>query len=309
MNRKKIKLLSPGRANNEILFFQQWFAEAWVACGGELVEKKKWPHILSVVLGRNWPSFYFRRKDRLIVLASGRVESASWPNLLTSEVIPMMWDLWPDKVAPFCRFVRRHHIKNILCTASHTAKQLRELLPNVDIIWIPEGIKADLYPQGGLLKNRPIDILSYGRQMISVTDKLRDLAVSDKLNVLFREGDAHLFSTFDDLVNGLQSSKITICYPQSVTHPERAQNIETLTQRYWEAMLSGTLLVGHAPQELIEVCGYNPEIELGDNPVAVIRDVLMHIEDYQELADKNRKCAEEKAGWDKRMPEIMEILK
>lgn len=309
MNQKKIKLLSVGKANNEILFFQQWFAEAWVACGGELLENKKWPHILSVVFGRNWPSFHFRRKDRLIVLGCGRIESAAWPNLLTSEIIPMMWDLWPDKIAPFCRFVRRHNIKTILCAASYTAIQLRELLPKVDIFWIPEGINVDAYPMGGLLKDRPIDMLSYGRQMNIVVDKLRILANDEKYDILFREGDAHLFVTFNDLVKGLQSSKITICYPQSVTHPERAQDIETLTQRYWEAMLTGTLLVGHAPKELIEVCGYNPVIELGDNPVTIVRDVLMHIKDYQELADKNRNCAEEKAGWDKRMPKIMEILK
>ena len=94
-----------------------------------------------------------------------------------------------------------------------------------------------------------------------------------------------------------------------MTHSERAQNIETLTQRYWEAMLTGTLLVGHAPQELINVCGYNPVIELGDNPTQVIKEILSNVESYQTLAERNRECAEEKAEWDKRMTEIMEILK
>lgn len=304
------RLLSPGAIGDSVAFYQHWFADAWEMMGGSVVSNNTmWPHALRVVLGRNWPGFNFSRKNRLLVLGSGRVESVSWPKLLTHEIVPFLWDVWPDKIAPLIRFVRRNKIRTLFCTSSQVVEILKSSLSGVDIYWIPEGIKVDTYPKGDNLKNRPVDILSYGRQMIPVTDKLRDLALSEKLNVLFREGDAHLFSTFDDLVNGLQSSKITICYPQSVTHPERAQNIETLTQRYWEAMLTGALLVGHAPKELIEVCGYNPVIELGDDSVKVVRDILSNIEDYQELADKNRKCAEEKAGWDKRMPEIMEILR
>lgn len=304
------RLLSPGAIGDSVAFYQHWFADAWEMMGGSVVSNNTmWTHALRVVLGRNWPGFNFSRKNRLLVLGSGRVESVSWPKLLTHEIVPFLWDVWPDKIAPLIRFVRRNKIRTLFCTSSQVVEILKSSLSGVDIYWIPEGIKVDAYPKGDNLKNRPVDILSYGRQMIPVTDKLRDLALSEKLNVLFREGDAHLFSTFDDLVNGLQSSKISICYPQSVTHPERAQNIETLTQRYWEAMLTGALLVGHAPKELIEVCGYNPVIELGDDSVKVVRDILSNIEDYQELADKNRKCAEEKAGWDKRMPEIMEILR
>ena len=305
-----VRLLSPGAVGDSVAFYQHWFAEACEAAGGIVVSNNTiWPHAARVVLGRNWPGFNFSRKNKLLVLGSGRVESVSWPKLLTHEIVPFLWDVWPDKIVPLIRFVRRNKIRTLFCTSSQVVEILKSSLSGVDIYWIPEGIKIEAYPKGENLKNRPVDILSYGRQMISVTDKLRDLALSDKLNVLFRESDAHLFSTFDDLVKGLQSSKITISYPQSVTHPERAQNIETLTQRYWEAMLTGTLLVGHAPQELIEVCGYNPVIELGDNPMAVVRDVLTNIEDYQELVNKNRACAEEKAGWDKRMIEILEIFK
>jgi hypothetical protein len=268
-----------------------------------------WPHALRVVLGRNWPGFNFSRKNRLLVLGSGRVESVSWPKLLTHEIVPFLWDVWPDKIVPSIRFIRRNKIRTLFCTSSQVVEILKSSLSGVDIHWIPEGIKVEAYLKGDNLKNRPVDILSYGRQMNAVVDQLRVIVNDEKLDALFREGDAHLFSTFDDLVQGLQLSKMSICYPQSVTHPNRAQNIETFTQRYWEAMLTGSLLVGHAPQELIDVCGYNPVIELGDNPTQVIKEILSNVEDYQVLADRNRACAEEKAGWDKRMTEIMEILK
>ena len=117
-----------------------------------------------------------------------------------------------------------------------------------------------------------------------------------------------LFPDFDSMVAGIRSSKITICYPQCDTKPWRAGNIETLTQRYWEGMLSGTLIAGRAPKELIDLCGYNPVITFGEHPAQQIEDVLDHIEDYQELADRNRKYAEENADWSKRIPIVMKAL-
>ena len=41
-----------------------------------------------------------------------------------------------------------------------------------------------------------------------------------------------------------------------------AGDIETLTQRYWENMLSRIIMVGHAPKELVDLIGYNPIIEI-----------------------------------------------
>ena len=34
-----------------------------------------------------------------------------------------------------------------------------------------------------------------------------------------------------------------VCFPQCDTNPMKAGNLETLTQRYWEAMLSGWSLI------------------------------------------------------------------
>lgn len=42
---------------------------------------------------------------------------------------------------------------------------------------------------------------------------------------------------------------------------------------------------------------------------ALIRDVLEHIDDYQELVDKNRETAERLGSWDVRMEWLMEKLR
>ena len=88
-------------------------------------------------------------------------------------------------------------------------------------------------------------------------------------------------------------AKVTIALPRSMTQPEIAGDIETLTQRYWECMFSRMVMVGHAPQELVDFIGYNPVVELRDDISAedLIADVLEHIDDYQPLVDRNRATA------------------
>ena len=106
------------------------------------------------------------------------------------------------------------------------------------------------------------------------------------------------------------NAKVTIALSRSITQPEIAGDIETLTQRYWECMFSRMVMVGHAPQELIDFIGYNPVIELSDKISAEeqIADVIEHIEDYQPLVDKNHDTAERLGSWDMRMKWLMEEL-
>ena len=70
------------------------------------------------------------------------------------------------------------------------------------------------------------------------------------------------------------------------------------------------VMVGHAPQELIDFIGYNPVIELSDkiSPEEQIADVIEHIVDYQSLVDKKRETAEKLGSWDVRMKWLMSEL-
>ena len=90
-----------------------------------------------------------------------------------------------------------------------------------------------------------------------------------------------------------------------------AGDVETLTQRYWECMLSGTLIVGHAPKELVDLLGYNPVIELetDEDIGSRLSQILDNISSYQELADKNLAVARENASWDTRMTRLLPQLR
>jgi hypothetical protein len=93
------------------------------------------------------------------------------------------------------------------------------------------------------------------------------------------------------------------------THPENAGNLETLTQRYWEAMLSRCLIVGRAPKELTDLIGYNPVVDVDWNaPEDQLTHILSHIADYQGFVNKNYTVALKYASWDNRIKQVKSIL-
>ena len=74
-----------------------------------------------------------------------------------------------------------------------------------------------------------------------------------------------------------------------MTHHERAVGVETATLRYLEGMASKCLIVGHCPQELADLFGYNPVIEarLNASGAQLMREILPNIGRYQGLVDQN----------------------
>lgn len=79
-------------------------------------------------------------------------------------------------------------------------------------------------------------------------------------------------------------------------------------------MLSRIVMVGHAPQELVDLIGYNPVIEVAidesseENFRKEVKKILDHIEDYQPLVDRNRDVAVKMAPWELRMQHVKEWL-
>lgn len=120
------------------------------------------------------------------------------------------------------------------------------------------------------------------------------------------ESEGEIIYTNEQLYEAMGDAKITIALPRSITQPKVAGNIETLTQRYWECMLSRMVMVGHAPMELTELIGYNPVIELErEHAPKQIHYILTHIEDYQYLVDRNHKTAMQLGDWTQRIQDVM----
>ena len=298
---------------DDFQFFRQWITEEWARDGGTIKKDLSLPWLAKVAVAKLGLVFplpgIFRKKTKLIVTCGGDPAYMVWPWCYRYELVPVVWDCWPRYWQRMDRFIKRLNIKTIFCTSSQTAAYLRKENPNLTAVWLPEGVKSDEYPVGGPLRDRSIDILELGRQMPSVHNALVSSEGCRKINHVYSKSGELLFKDFKELTNGLRQSKVTVCYPRCDTNPEQAKDIETLTQRYWECMLSGTVIAGRAPKELIEICGYNPVVDLGEDITENILRIVNNIDHYQELVDKNRKCAEQKADWRYRLPIIKKAFK
>ena len=183
----------------------------------------------------------------------------------------------------------------------------------IKAFWIPVGIDISDYSKGENLASREIDVYELGRQMRNYHQILENTLGKGQLVCNKYDSNGALlqlaYPTAQDLLEHLNKTKIIISFPQADTHPERAGGLETLTQRYWEAMLSGCLILGRAPQELIDFIGYNPVIDIDwSAPENQILSILSNIAQYQKWVDKNYETARNLASWDLRIQQIKTIL-
>lgn len=278
-------------------YFTYWFVEAWRRLGGCVKADSSLPHLLRVGCGRYLGFNCMRLKGKLVVCGWHRIESATWPWNYFWEVVPMMWDLWPCNYKYFVRYLKLNRVRLAFITSTVNVARLRQDLPNVRFVWIPEAVEISAYPRGPILKNRRIDVLSYGRQNEKLHEILAEAA--GRGDIKYQRGAGF---ELESLIRDLHSSRITITYPRSYTNPEIAGNVETLTIRYWEAMLTGVVMVGKAPKELVDVCGYDPVVPMDEaNCMSVIMHILKNIGQYQGMVERNRKTAELYGGWEDRL--------
>lgn len=294
-----------------MLPFQQPIYDRWASTGIKSKMHKSIARFLHYPIYHGNVSFklpFWRTgNDAKLMFVSGtHPDIMLFPYTYTNEIIPIIWDCWPDYVPSVKRIFDKCLIKVAFFTSQQTAELFKSLYPQKNIYFLPEAINTTLYYQGKCLNERTIDILEYGRSNAEVHTQLLEVS---NINHVYSKNGEHLFKDFTDLSLSISESKIVICYPRSVMEPNLAKGIETLTQRYWECMYSGALIVGKAPKELIDIAGYNPVIEAGvENIKDVVTSVLSNPQHYQRLADDNRLLAMENGDWINRLDFIKDVL-
>ena len=320
--KKILKAVSPF-IHPGFLNFKMMPYEAWKRNGGE-VAKVHYPWRWFHGAAYRWelPTIWKCRKEaRLRFVEPVSLKFDSFPDYARYEVVPMFWDCWPRYFDMTCEWLRCHQVKTAIFSSRMTAERMQERLPEMRIIWCPEAVDGAVYQKGKKLKDRTIDLLEFGRsnEKVLAAGALEKAFESShgadgmnfSLNHVCTKRNGKFIYTNEQLYQAMGDAKVTIALPRCMTQPEMAGDIETLTQRYWECMFSRMVMVGHAPKELVDLIGYNPVIELREDisAEALIRDVLEHIEEYQELVDKNRETAERLGSWDVRLKWLMEELK
>jgi hypothetical protein len=261
--------------------------------------------------------FLISRKKALIIAANGMtINDIAFPYYGSYEIVPMLWDVWPSTWERMYDSFRLLDVKTVLVTSKQVASMINRET-DIHAYWIPEGINSTLYHKGDVLEKRTNDVFEMGRQMPAYHEMLVELneksvihgLTTSNINANGTLNDKKVAFSNEELYELMSQSKVMVCFPQCDTNPARAGDIETLTLRYWEAMLSRCVMVGRSPAELIDFIGYDPVINVDwDHPQQQLIDLLNHIGDYQELVDKNLKVALEMGSWEKRMPLIKKYL-
>ena len=261
---------------------------------------------------RNRTSF-----DKAIIVTSRGADlfANAAPYFLHYEIIPMLWDVWPETWGKLFHWFDMLHVRTVLVTVKSFAEEIRKR-SDIHAIWIPEGIEVAPYKAGPSLVDRQFDVYELGRQHPKYHKALGSLDRVGVLHGYFHNivgQDGKLvklaFPSNDEMYDALPQIKVVVNFPKVDTEPQYAGGLETLTQRYWEAMLCKCLIVGRAPKELTELAKYNPVIDVDwNNPEHQLLDILSHLSDYQFLVDKNYELAMLLASWNSRMNLIFDKL-
>lgn len=272
--------------------------------------QKEWRKLLKPLLLRKK-----KKQDYLIVPCNGDDILESIYPYYDYNIIPMLWDVWPYTWKKLYNDLNIIKPPLVFVTVRQMAEKIQKDL-GIPAYWIPEGFAPNVCSIGPVLTDREIEVYELGRYHSGYHSHILNL-VSEKRIKTYKadlksetgEIIKKAYQSSEEFYKGLSQTKIVICFPQNITNPERAGNLETLTQRYWEAMLSRSLIVGRAPAELIDFVGYNPVIEVDwKNPEKQLESILYSIESYQELVDKNYTAASNSAYWDNRLKMIGEYL-
>ena len=187
-------------------------------------------------------------KESLFSVLMGSEFSKCFPYFIFSGNKNLyMFDAWPKEHDRIIKFLNAFKVNNVFFTSSQAVEMIRTKVHHTNCFWVPEGINPEMYTYYDY-KDKTIDVLALGRRYDAYHDLIVNCLKKNKKEYLYeKERGSLIFPTQNSFVDGIAKSKISICVPSSITHPDRSGNIETMTVRYLQSMVSKCIILGHAP--------------------------------------------------------------
>jgi hypothetical protein len=219
-----------------------------------------------------------------------------------------MYDAWEPLFDHIEKTIRQYKI-NIVFTASKQSAEYFNTLNIPDFVshWIPEAVDSSQYHFVDY-QNRTTDVLQLGRRWNKYHKTI--LPIEEKFTYKYEKVRGQIiFKTREDFLFGLANSKISICVPSTITHPEISGSVSTITNRYLQSMASRCLILGKLPSDMLDVFDYNPIIEIDENnPVQQIETILNNFEQYIPLIEKNYQMVKKLHNWDNRVLQMEDFI-
>jgi hypothetical protein len=286
------------------------FVESLVAHGVS-VTTTSYDTFRGRVLGKFHVRTHIVRRNAILVLPlMGLQRGRAYEASLHGRLILYCWDVWEHQLTLWAEVIRAVRPVLVVITSRDSAEVLGQQTPNIPVHYLPEAVIAERFDSTKPLANRRIDVLELGRRSHTWHEAVAKILSERGMSHLYEEPVHHW--VFPDVVAmraGLADSKISVCFPSSQTHPSRSGTTETMTQRYLESMMSGSLVLGHAPKEMIDLFGFNPVLEVDwVDPLGQLLHVLTHIDSFQQFADRAETRARELGAWDRRICEFLILI-
>lgn len=233
-----------------------------------------------------------------------------FPIVYGARTIPLAHDCWEPQYDRWVSFLRHAGISRAFFTARQAAEAMTERVPGLRAEWLPEGIELGLFDPDRPLAARTIDILELGRRSERFHQMIRAHCAERGYRHLYQHSPRELvFATREAFREGMPNTKLLVCFPSSMTNPERSGTVETMTLRYLEGIACKSIILGHAPQELIDLFGYNPVIEADPvDPAGQIDRLLGNIGEHAMLVERNFVRLHEVGTWDVRIRDLLSRL-
>lgn len=219
-----------------------------------------------------------------------------------------MYDAWEPLFDDIEKTIRAYKINFVFTSSQHAADFLKTLnIPNFKSHWIAEGVNVAEY-KFIPYHERTTDVLQLGRKWNEYHEKIK--SIESHLIYKYEISPGRIiFPTRQEFIFGLANSKISICVPSNITHPNRSGNISTVTNRFLQSMASKCLILGKLPDDMMPLFNYNPIIEIDEeNPVSQIESILSNFDFYIPLIEKNYDEVKKFHNWDARVNQIEEFI-
>jgi hypothetical protein len=250
-------------------------------------------------------------RSAYIVPVLRRSEGDVFPICYFNEIIPWSFDCWPYEYDQWEAFYRRIRVRLAFISARDSVAEMQRRLPEATFVWSPEAVDPTKYRPGRPLTERGTTLLELGRKYVAFHEVARPVMESLSVKHLYEPAPGvKIFGpSEEELAEGMGDAMISVCYPASITHPEWAQGLETVTYRYFQSIASKCVLVGHAPQELVDLFGYNPVIQAESAQLEPqLHELVRNIGDYQKMVDRNYERLLEVGTWDVRAKAMVEAI-
>jgi hypothetical protein len=190
---------------------------------------------------------------------------------------------------------------------------LQAALPATEVVYVPEALDVDTYHCAAPVRDRSIDVIQFGRQYhrwhAAVAGELAERGLKYVHPGSGHWFDVEMFSSRESFVRGLQDSAISVCHPASVTDPDRSGGVEALTARYFESISAGCVLLGHCPQELVDLLGFDPVCPVDwSDPAGQVVDLRQHCDEWQDRVYHAQEQITTKGDWRARAPFVASAI-